>query len=168
MYELSNDKPGLNSCLQFINSFVGDPEAMLLIKDKMSPEAEKGWLEEMLAKAKEHKAVVLIAERNGLLAGTAHVEVRPERADHVAELGLAIAKEYRGLGLGSHLLMLIAETAREKLVPEPKMLRLSVFGGNICALELYKKHGFREVASIPEQFQYGDKLVDEIIMLRVF
>jgi ribosomal protein S18 acetylase RimI-like enzyme len=168
VYELSEERPDVEMCLLFINSFIEDPEGMMLNKNKMSMQDEKAWLEDMLAQARMHKAVVLIAEHKGVLAGMTHAGVRPGRADHVAELGLAVAKEYRGLGLGSYLLKAIAETAREKLQPEPRMLRLSVFAGNDKAMALYKKHGFEVVARIPKQFQFGDGLVDEIVMLRVF
>ena len=87
------------------------------------------------------------------------------RKNHVAEIGITIAKGYRGIGLGRYMMKRILELAKTELKPNPKIIRLSVYANNVPAISLYKKIGFKRVAKIPKQIQYGRKLVDEIVMI---
>ena len=69
------------------------------------------------------------------------------------------------MGLGSYLMKKILNLAKKELRPKPKIIRLSVFPTNKVAIKLYKKYGFRKVATIPDQLQYKDRLISEVIML---
>lgn len=55
--------------------------------------------------------------------------------------------------------------AKKELKPKPRIIRLSVFANNKPAIGLYRKIGFKKVASVPKQLQYKGRLIDEIIML---
>jgi len=51
------------------------------------------------------------------------------------------------------------------LKPKPKIIRLNLFPTNKPAIALYRKYGFKKVATIPKQIEFQGKLLDEIIML---
>jgi len=81
------------------------------------------------------------------------------------EFGITIRKDYRRIGLGNYLMKEIIKLAKKELKPKPKIIRLSVFSNNKPAINLYKKHGFKKVAVIPDQLQYKGRLVDQAVML---
>ena len=83
---------------------------------------------------------------------------------HVGEFGIAIKKEFRGIGLGSFLMREIIQLAKTELKPKPKIIKLGVFANNKPAIALYKKMGFKQVAVLPRHLEYKGNLVAEIIM----
>jgi len=146
----------------FINSLI-DEKAQILLNKRFSLNEEKKWLEEQLRKIKNRKSVFLVAESNTKVVGTASITLGEGRQNHVGNFGITIRKGYRGIGLGSYLTAEIIKLAKRKL--PPKIIRLNVFSTNKPAINLYKKYGFKKVASIPKQINYKLKLLDEIIML---
>ncbi len=153
--------------LEFICSLIDDTRAMILLKDKPDLEQEKGFLAGALYGVQQRKWLILLAEFGGRLVAMTNLQVQPGRQDHVAELGIAIAgEENRGIGLGSVLMETLIARAPHELNPPPRMLRLRAFGGNERALGIYKKHGFVEIALIPEQLEFGGVYHDKVIMLR--
>lgn len=62
--------------------------------------------------------------------------------DETPELGMAIATEFRGQGIGTHLLSEMVALAQTKGYPA---LSLSVNPHNKLALQLYEKAGFEKV-----------------------
>ena len=148
----------------FINSFVKE-DAQIIMDEKISLKGEKKWLKEKLGRIKKKKAVFLIAEYNNMIVGTAGIDLYIWRKSHVAELGITIKKDYRGMGLGTCLIKEIIKLAKKELKPKPKIIRLDALSTNKPAISLYKKTGFKIVAKIPKQIQYKGKLINEIIML---
>jgi RimJ/RimL family protein N-acetyltransferase len=57
------------------------------------------------------------------------------------EVGMLVAREWRGRGVGSALLEAAIDWARERNLHK---LSLSVFAHNAAAIALYRKHGFVE------------------------
>ena len=74
---------------------------------------------------------------------------------------IAIAKEFRGIGLGEALL---SENIRLAKKMRPKTLYLTVMAPNKRARALYRKLGFREFAIFPKWAKYGNRYVDKIFM----
>jgi ribosomal protein S18 acetylase RimI-like enzyme len=149
----------------FINSLIGE-EAKIMFNKGFSLKEEKKWMEEQLRKIKNQKTVFLVAEYNNVVVGTTGIDLGLGRQAHVGNFGITIRKGYRGMGLGTYLMAEIIKLAKKELKPRPKIIRLSVFPTNKPALALYKKYGFKKVASIPKQIQYQGKLIDEIVMLK--
>jgi len=148
----------------FINSFV-DEDAQITMNEKISLTGEEKWLKEKLENVKNKKAIFLIAEHNGVVAGTTGVDSGIWRQSHVSNLGITIKKGYRGIGLGSYLMKEIIKLSKKELKPKPKIIRLDVFPTNRPAIGLYRKCGFKIVARVPKQIYFQGKLQDEIIML---
>ncbi len=149
---------------RYINALVAE-NAMILVCTKKSKNDEIAWLKSVLSEIKKRKGVYLIAEYNNKIAGLANITLGIERHGHIGTLGISIAKQYRGIGLGKYLTAEIIKLAKKNLKPKPKIIRLSVYQGNMPAMKLYEKMGFKRVAAIPKQTQYNAKLIDEIVML---
>ena len=152
--------------LAYINSLIFDQEAMISFSEEKTIEEESAWLVNMLSQVNSSRARIFIAETDGLIVGEAAVCLCPERRQHVAELGVSLIRGYRGYGLGKYLLQKVIDIAKDELVPCPKMIRVSVFSSNDVAISFYQKCGFRAVASIPGQFEFGGRSIDEIVMLK--
>ena len=67
-----------------------------------------------------------------------------------AELGMAVAREWRGRGVGSALLAAAIEWAREHGLHK---LCLGVFAHNAAAIALYRKFGFVEEGRRVKQYR---------------
>jgi RimJ/RimL family protein N-acetyltransferase len=80
----------------------------------------------------------LVAHAGTELIGSLHVE--PSRFGF-GELGMAVAREWRGRGVGAALLAAAIAWARERGLHK---LSLSVFPHNTAAIALYRKFGFVE------------------------
>ena len=78
----------------------------------------------------------LVAVAGSTVIGSVHVE--PSRHGF-GEIGMAVAREWRGRGVGSALLAAAIEWARGHGLHK---LCLSVFAHNTAAIALYNKHGF--------------------------
>jgi len=147
----------------FINSLV-EEEAKILANREMTLKDEKEFLKRTLASAKEGTRVTLVAECDGEIISTTHIESGRWRKNHIGTLGIAIKRGYRGIGLGSYLLAALIRAAKKELHPAPKMIQLEVYSDNKPAIGLYKKMGFKRVARLPKQVQHKGKLVDELVM----
>ena len=66
------------------------------------------------------------------------------------EIGMAVAREWRGRGVGSALLAAAIEWARDRGLHK---LSLGVFAHNTAAIELYRKFGFVEEGRLIKQYR---------------
>lgn len=148
----------------FINSLAKE-DVKISSNEKMSLKKETDWLKGHLEKIKKKKSVSLVAEYKGKIVAKTGIELNKGKKEHVGGLGISILKEFRGIGLGKHLMNEIIKMAKAELKPKPRVIRLSVFATNKPAINLYKKCGFLKVASIPKQFYHKRRLIDEDIML---
>jgi ribosomal protein S18 acetylase RimI-like enzyme len=73
-----------------------------------------------------------------------------------------VRAEARGTGIADTLVRRIIEHA----VSEVDQIQLTVNADNARAIRLYERHGFRIVGRIPRYIRVGDRLYDELIMLR--
>jgi len=149
---------------EFINSLI-EEKVFIQQNKKFNLKEEIAWLKEKIKKIKEKKAVILIAEHENKIVGSAEIKLDWGRQEHIGHYGIAIRKEYRKMGLGTYLTKEILKLAKKELKPSPKIIRLSVYSPNKIAIKLYKKFGFKEVARIPKQGKFKNKLVSETIML---
>jgi len=80
----------------------------------------------------------LVAVVEGEIVGSLHVQA--SRFGY-GELGMAVAREWRGRGVGTALMEAAIDWARERRLHK---LSLSVFPHNAAAIALYRKFGFVE------------------------
>ena len=82
-----------------------------------------------------------------------------------AELGLFIANEARGQGLGHHALNLITAYAREHLGLRQLYVFISI--DNEVCLHLFERHGYRRVGVIESWVKRGNKYYDVAMMQKI-
>jgi len=116
-------------------------------------------------KAEDPRGVMLLAEVDGELAGTAGIDPVGEREKirHRAEFGIGIFRKYWGLGIGRALLEACVECA-EKAGYE--QLELSVVADNEKAIGLYKSVGFTEYGRNPKGFRSRSSGWQELVYMR--
>lgn len=127
------------------------------------------WSEEeerQLIKRIDHdKDLILIADYGGNIVGCLtlfrYYGGRSPKVQHVGEIGISIAAEFRNDGIGTKLFEYTINWARRK---NYKKLCLSVFSSNKIAMHLYEKFGFQVEGVRKEQFKVGDNYVDEVMM----
>lgn len=78
----------------------------------------------------------LLAEAGDEIVGSLHVDLS---SHGFAEIGMAVARSWRGRGVGSALLEAAIDWARERGAHK---LQLGVFPHNAAAIGLYRKYGF--------------------------
>lgn len=160
-----NPKIPASAFLKFINDLI--EEDIYLIHDrKYTYKQEKEWKKNQLEAIKKNNLIALVA-----LSGkrvVANLEARKDKgklSDNVS-LGVAVAKDFRGAGLGEKMIRMLIAEAKKKL--KPKNMHLTVIAENKPALSLYHKVGFKRVIGrYPKWFKHKGRYIDQLILLLV-
>lgn len=142
------------------NQGIRDRVATLETEERTLDERAR-WLE-----TRSPRHPVLVAEDDGLVVGWASLNVFNARRayDHVADLSLYVDREWRGRGVGRHLLEALVARAIElgyhKLV-------LAAFPWNAAGMRAYGRAGFREVGIYREQGRLDGRWVDTVVMEKI-
>jgi RimJ/RimL family protein N-acetyltransferase len=89
----------------------------------------------------------LVAVAGDEVVGSLHVDASRHG---FGEIGMAVAREWRGRGVGSALLAAAIEWARERGLHK---LSLGVFAHNAAAIALYRKFGFVEEGRLVKHYR---------------
>lgn len=151
--------------MEYINSLV-EERAPILKDVKVNLREEKKWLKSLLSEIKSKKKVAYVVEhkKSGNIVGMCNITKGNFAASHIGNLGIAIKKEFRGIGLGKALMNYTIEQAKKKLNIE--MVTLSVFKNNKIAISLYKKLGFKVYGELKRGLKRDGKYYDEILMYK--
>jgi ribosomal protein S18 acetylase RimI-like enzyme len=104
-----------------------------------------------------------VRQDGALVAVAAFTRPQSKKIDHTGELSaMYVRAEARGSGIADALVRRIIERATS----EVDQIQLTVNADNVRAVKLYERHGFRIVGRIPRYIRVGDRLYDELIMLR--
>ncbi len=107
-------------------------------------------------------AAVFVAEVDGRIVGRLSIARDQHPASrHVADLGLMVAADRRGQGVGRALLAAAVEWAREAGV---RKLELHVFPWNEPAIRLYERFGFDREGVRRGHYRRDGEDVDAILM----
>lgn len=100
------------------------------------------WRERLAARTAEHPGLLLVAERNGEVVGNAGLDPLGTslRRRHAMGIGMAVAPDAWGQGVGSALLAALCEQADRWL--QVWRLTLTVYADNARAIALYRRFGF--------------------------
>jgi len=136
-------------------------ERRYIATDKVTVEQKNRWVKSI----HDRGVLWVLAEIEGELAGSLSLARHrdSEKTKHVRGLATGVAREYRGMGVGSALMDYAVRWARKRKV---KKIVLSVFSTNRKAIALYKKFGFVTEGTRKKQFLIQGKYVDEIMMGR--
>lgn len=102
----------------------------------------------------DREALALVAEEAGIIGFI--LALREGEDLHIHDL--AVAPEHRRKGVASALLSELLAEAKDA-----QRVRLEVRASNLAAQAFYKKHGFREIATLPNYYADGE---DGILMIR--
>lgn len=123
-----------------------------------SAEERREWL---AARGERHP--VLVALIGGEVCGWASLNRFNPRAayDHVADISVYVAREWRGHGIGGALMRALEERAR--VIGYHKLV-LAAFPFSESAMRLYARQSFRTVGVYREQGMLDGRWVDVILM----
>lgn len=110
-------------------------------------------------------AAVLVAERDGELAGRLSISRDPHPASrHVADVGLLVGKPWRRQGIGRGLMVAAEEWARAHRI---RKIELHVFPHNVAGIGLYDSLGYVREGLRRGHYRRGDGFVDAILMAKI-
>ena len=139
----------------------GEPEGWLLTTNGWRSAADERRYLRALRRYPD--AAVYVAEvEDGAVVGRLSVaRDRHPSSSHVADLGLMVAKDHRGRGVGRALLDAAVEWAHEAGVTK---LELHVFPWNAPAIRLYERFGFEREGLRRRHYRRAGEYVDAILM----
>ncbi|VVB75850.1 Mycothiol acetyltransferase [Candidatus Tiddalikarchaeum anstoanum] len=148
--------------MNFINAFV-EENADINMNKKTSLKNEKEWLKCIISDYKKRKSVQLFAFNEKNIVGSTGINLKSFKQSHIGSYGITISKGERGKGLGKKLTELILKLAKERL-KGLELVILEVFKRNKKAISMYKKFGFKTVATLKGTIKNKGKYFDEYIM----
>ncbi|HEU4449153.1 MAG TPA: GNAT family N-acetyltransferase [Gaiellaceae bacterium] len=155
----------------------GDAAALVALAEAVGAEPE-GWLiadgewrttseeRRYLRAVRRHPhAAVLVAETaEGIVGRLSLARDAHPASEHVADLGLMVARSHRRLGIGTALMAAAEEWARGVGV---RKLELHVFPYNEAAVALYEGLGYEREGYRRAHYRRGGELVDAILMAKL-
>lgn len=106
----------------------------------------------------------IVAEINGEIVGRCCYSAVGTRLrnKHRMQLSIAVYKKFWGCGVGTALMQLTLDKAKEFGFEQAE---LEVVSLNARAITLYKKLGFKEVGCIPKAMKYKEGRYDKLIVM---
>lgn len=100
--------------------------------------------------------IMLVAKMDGKVVGDASLSRLPRRMKHRGELGISVLKKYWNKGIGSQLMKMLLNWAKEKGF---EVIDLEVRSDNLAAIHLYEKYGFQKIGSHPAFFKMENEYI---------
>lgn len=147
-------------------STMGDPEVLPNLL-QVPHTTEEMWQQRLANNVDPAKPdVVLVAEREGRVVGNAGLHpVANVRRRHAAGLGIAVAREAQGQGVGHALMQALCDYA--DLWAQLLRIELSVFTDNERAIRLYERFGFEREGTMRGYALRAGRYVDVHYMARL-
>ena len=151
--------------LAYIRPVAEETEFFVIQPDEFPPtvKEEQAWIQDHV----DHPGkILLLAEADGTIIGSVTFEAGNfRRIAHRGNLGISVAKEWRGRGIGMALLESLLDWATAS--PAIEKVCLDAFASNLRAIGLYRKLGFTEEGRRIKDIKRGsDEYIDTISMYR--
>ncbi len=150
----------------YINKLSEEQTFVSFQGEQISLEAEEDFLRSNLKRIKEKNDVLLLAFLNKSLIGISGINMKVRAEKHIGVLGISIAKEHRGEGIGKALMQTVLSEA-EKNIADLKIITLSAFIDNDVAIRMYERFGFVEYGVLPNGVFRKGKYSDHVYMYKV-
>lgn len=125
-------------------------------------EEEEAFIESVVSDANH---LMILCEMEGCVAGTCDLRFNSRiKTRHRASMGIALRRDYWGLGIGTAMMTQLIALARgrEGVI----QLELEYLEGNARARALYEKMGFRIVSMMPDAIRQTDgTFINEYCMM---
>ncbi len=151
--------------MRLINEIMDEPGSGILMDRHSTLAEERRWVRARIEGIRRKKIVMLSAVVDGVIKGNCDVDRQGWKKAHRAIIGVVIAKDLRGKGVGEELMRRTIALA-EKRLKGIEYIDLAVFDYNKRARALYSKLGFEEIARIPKAVKEGPRYRDELIMTK--
>lgn len=161
-YPVSGD---LHSMLEYINTISKEQTFIAYQGEQVFLEDEEKYLEDVLSKIKNKKAVQLLAFYDGNLIGNSSIALKDKVSAHEGVFGISVANGYRGEGIGKKLMEIVLSEAK-KHIPELEIITLGVFANNPQTIKMYENFGFKEYGRLPNGIIYKGRRVDHVSMYK--
>jgi len=149
--------------VDFVNELVRENAEIQLNKEQ-TYEQEREYLKEKLEKIASGDEVCVAVFQSNKLIGDAEIVRNPGRSFTTGTFGISIRDGYRDIGLGSVMMKLLFENAKEAGY---RIVILDVYADNLRAIHLYEKFGFVKAGTIPKYAYFEDRgFVDSITMYK--
>jgi RimJ/RimL family protein N-acetyltransferase len=135
-------RPGdAEQIIAYVNRIAEEPGIAIGLSPgefKLTTEQEQQFI---IDRAAEDNSLFLVAEAEAQIIGVLTMRGGARRAlRHEAVLGITVARDWRGRGVGDALMAHAVDWARRSGVI--RRIELQVFVSNVTAIHLYKKYGF--------------------------
>lgn len=163
-WEVRRAVPGDAAALVELARAVGaEPEGWLITDGAWRTAAEE---RRYLRAVRRHAdAAVFVAEGDEGIVGRLSVARDPHPAsEHVADLGLMVAREHRRRGIGRALMEAAEAWALQAGV---RKLELHVFPHNVAAIALYEGLGYEREGFRRGHYRRGGRFHDAVLMAKV-
>lgn len=146
--------------LEHVNSVGAEMVYLHTERIDKSVEEEQEWIKGFDGLA----SLLLVAEHDGKVVGSADIRRGAQtKSAHVAQLGIALGRDFRGQGLGRAILEDLVAWARNVGV---RKVTLIVFATNLRAIALYRSLGFVEEGRLRGHVILRGIPDDEVLMSR--
>jgi len=149
--------------MALINGISAEHMSGILVNRRITLKEEKAWLGDHLKEIKKRRTVLLVAEAEGALVGICTVQRQAFKMSHRAIFGIALAKKWRGKGIGEELSRKALELSGERM-KGLEMIELNHFDYNKRASRLYRKLGFIVIGRTSKAIKEGPRYFDEHYM----
>jgi ribosomal protein S18 acetylase RimI-like enzyme len=159
-YALADDCAAMHA---FINALSIERTFISFQGEEIGLEEERAYLNTQLKRTERHEEVRLYAWCDGRLVASSGIGLKAAVCAHVGVFGIAVARDFRGRGIGSLLMKTVLEEA-EREIPTLRLVTLAVFGNNPHARALYERFGFEEYGRLPGGILHRGEYVDDVLM----
>lgn len=148
--------------ISYLNIVGGESDNLLFGANEfqLTVEQEKNYIQSM---RENENALMAIGVIDGQVISIAQVAAPPrKRIAHNGELAISVKKEYWSMGVGTEMMKLLIDFAKNTGVI--KNISLGVKSDNEKGIKLYEKMGFEKVGVHKNFFNINGVYDDEILM----
>lgn len=151
------------SLLNLKLEYIRNTKTIPLFEDeyKNTSEQEEALINKL---CQQENSCLFVAEHNGRLIGNVDINGSQRRKlKHTAMLGIGIAEDWQGLGVGTILMNEALQWAKANRFLE--LVLLDVYDSNESGKALYNKLGFQFCGKVKDFFKENGKYIDNIRMV---
>lgn len=144
-------------------NFVGGETSYLSFEKDEYPNTVEGQIEDIKALEGNQTNTMLLAMDGEKIVGIATISSSHKiKSRHEGELGIVVAKDYHGRGIGSELIRRLIEWAKSNGVTT--RIKLDTRADNVKAVSLYLKFGFVVEGCLKNSTLLNGKYYDLYVM----
>jgi RimJ/RimL family protein N-acetyltransferase len=148
--------------IELLRAVAEEPNKIMRMPDEMPKTVEE---EEMFIKKMRRTghSFLAVAVHNGQIVAIAGLHGHPGyRMRHTCEMGISVASQVRGLGIGKAMTHYVIERARHIGITK---IKLQVYTTNEPAFKLYETTGFEVVGRLKNEVRLNNGDFDDIYMM---